>query len=100
MRTLKPGHLEEDGPITTFSTFYSFCFSPQVPLHLVVKYFLEGYPNYSNIVVWLSIIVGQPLAILCYFHDYYVSSVQVCVRKCSLCQALRENGAGSRVSNT
>ena len=70
--------------------FLFFLCSLQVPLHLVVKYFLEGYPNYSNIVVWLSIIVGQPLAILCYFHDYYVSSVQVCARKCSLCQALRE----------
>ena len=67
-----------------------FLCSLQVPLHLVVKYFLEGYPNYSNIVVWLSIIVGQPLAILCYFHDYYVSSVQVCVPNCSLCQAVRE----------
>ena len=76
-----------------------FLCSLQVPLHLVVKYFLEGYPNYSNIVVWLSIIVGQPLAILCYFHDYYVSSVQVCVRNVTFARLLAKNDAGSRVEH-
>lgn len=63
-------------PLRLFRFWAFLAMLSQVPLHLVVKYFLEGYPNYSNIVVWLSIIVGQPLAILCYFHDYYVSSVQ------------------------
>ncbi|PAA71768.1 hypothetical protein BOX15_Mlig000493g1, partial [Macrostomum lignano] len=27
----------------------------------------------GNMAVWLSLIIGQPLAIIMYFHDYYVS---------------------------
>ena len=54
----------------------------QVPLHLLVKSVLGKYPNYSNMVVWLSIIIGQPLAIFCYVHDYYVSSQRVCFIFC------------------
>lgn len=54
----------------------------QVPLDLIGKHFLKEYPNYGNVLVWVSIILGQPLAILCYFHDYYVSVGQVCIRIC------------------
>ena len=28
--------------------------------------------NYGNAAVWLSLIIGQPVAVLMYVHDYYV----------------------------
>ena len=42
----------------------------QVPLALFQSKYLHG--KWGNIVVWLSLILGQPIAILAYFHDYYV----------------------------
>ena len=63
---------------------FCFVFLRKVPLHIFVKKFFSKYPNYGNAVVWLSIILGQPLAIMMYFHDYYVSTVQVCVAGISL----------------
>lgn len=35
-----------------------------------VKRFLHG--NYGNMAVWVSLIVGQPIAIMMYIHDYYI----------------------------
>lgn len=37
---------------------------------LFVNRFLHG--KYGNMAVWISLILGQPVAILSYFHDYYV----------------------------
>ena len=65
-----------------FFSFFPFLFIYQVPLHLIGKHFFKEYPNYGNVLVWVSIILGQPLAILCYFHDYYVSVGQVCILIC------------------
>lgn len=45
-------------------------FPSQVPLALFVGRFLNG--NYGNAAVWISLIIGQPVAVLMYFHDYYV----------------------------
>ncbi|KAK2559686.1 Diacylglycerol O-acyltransferase 1 [Acropora cervicornis] len=61
-------------PLRLFRCWAFLAMLAQVPLHLLVKRVLGKYPNYSNMVVWLSIIIGQPLAIFCYVHDYYVSS--------------------------
>ncbi|XP_031563566.1 diacylglycerol O-acyltransferase 1-like [Actinia tenebrosa] len=47
----------------------------QLPMAVFIKKFIKN-PNYGNVVVWLSIILGQPLAIMMYFHDYYVRSLQ------------------------
>lgn len=55
------------------AVIFILSFRHQVPLHLLVKKFLGDYPNYGNMVVWLSIILGQPLAILTYVHDYYIT---------------------------
>lgn len=44
--------------------------SPQVPLAWFVSRFLNG--NYGNAAVWISLIIGQPVAVLMYVHDYYV----------------------------
>ena len=29
-------------------------------------------PRFGNALVWLSLIVGQPLAVMMYYHDYVV----------------------------
>ncbi|XP_074058253.1 diacylglycerol O-acyltransferase 1 [Macrotis lagotis] len=42
----------------------------QLPLAWLVGRFLQG--NYGNAAVWLSLIIGQPVAVLMYVHDYYV----------------------------
>jgi len=44
----------------------------QIPLAIFVNRYFSNYPHYANICVWLSIILGQPLAILMYYHDWYV----------------------------
>eukprot|EP00794_Sanderia_malayensis_P018880 gene18880-20780_t len=47
----------------------------QVPYSIFVAKFLSG--NYGNIAVWLSLILGQPVAILMYYHDYFVTHYTV-----------------------
>uniref|UniRef100_A0A3Q1F5K1 O-acyltransferase n=1 Tax=Acanthochromis polyacanthus TaxID=80966 RepID=A0A3Q1F5K1_9TELE len=42
----------------------------QLPFAWFVGYFLRG--NYGNAAVWMSLIIGQPFAVLMYVHDYYV----------------------------
>ncbi|RVE62638.1 hypothetical protein OJAV_G00159040 [Oryzias javanicus] len=42
----------------------------QLPLAWFVGRFLRG--NYGNAAVWISLIIGQPFAVLMYVHDYYV----------------------------
>ncbi|XP_006830840.1 PREDICTED: diacylglycerol O-acyltransferase 1 [Chrysochloris asiatica] len=42
----------------------------QIPLAWITNRFLMG--NYGNAVVWLTLIIGQPVAVLMYVHDYYV----------------------------
>lgn len=43
----------------------------QIPLSFLTDYIIKG-GRAGNVVVWLSLIVGQPLAILMYVHDWYV----------------------------
>lgn len=42
----------------------------QIPLAWFVGRFLRG--NYGNAAVWITLIIGQPFAVLMYVHDYYV----------------------------
>ncbi|XP_059021448.1 diacylglycerol O-acyltransferase 1 [Mustela lutreola] len=42
----------------------------QIPLAWLVSRFFQG--NYGNAAVWLTLIIGQPVAVLMYVHDYYV----------------------------
>lgn len=42
----------------------------QLPLAWLAGRFVRG--NYGNAAVWISIIIGQPFAVLMYVHDYYV----------------------------
>lgn len=44
----------------------------QIPFAMFVSKYLKNYPHYANVAVWVSLIIGQPLAILMYYHDYYI----------------------------
>lgn len=37
--------------------------------------FCKGRHQVGNMIVWMSLIVGQPIAILAYVHDYYIGNV-------------------------
>ncbi|VDD76140.1 unnamed protein product [Mesocestoides corti] len=44
----------------------------QQPYALLVHYYCPNGGKLGNMAMWLTLIVGQPLAIYMYFHDYYV----------------------------
>ena len=45
----------------------------QIPFAIIVSKYLSGHS--ANVAIWLSLIIGQPLAILMYYHDYYVTQM-------------------------
>ncbi|XP_067367426.1 diacylglycerol O-acyltransferase 1b isoform X3 [Channa argus] len=57
-------------PLRMFRLWAFLGMMAQLPLAWVVGRFLHG--NYGNAAVWISIIIGQPFAVLMYVHDYYV----------------------------
>ncbi|CDW52528.1 diacylglycerol O acyltransferase 1 [Trichuris trichiura] len=45
----------------------------QIPLNIITSAIpAENHP-WGNLLVWLSLILGQPLCILMYYHDWYVA---------------------------
>nr|XP_008100946.2 PREDICTED: diacylglycerol O-acyltransferase 1 [Anolis carolinensis] len=57
-------------PLKMFRLWAFMGMAAQIPLAWFVGRFLRG--NYSNAAVWISLIIGQPIAVLMYVHDYYV----------------------------
>lgn len=46
----------------------------QMPLSYFARFMeVKCGPRWGNIVVWASIILGQPLCIMMYYHDYVVT---------------------------
>ncbi|XP_057196611.1 diacylglycerol O-acyltransferase 1b [Triplophysa rosa] len=58
-------------PLRMFRLWAFMGMMAQIPLAWFVAKFLRG--NYGNAAVWLSLIIGQPIAVLMYVHDYYVT---------------------------
>ncbi|XP_071036199.1 diacylglycerol O-acyltransferase 1 isoform X2 [Parasteatoda tepidariorum] len=57
-------------PLKMFKLWAFFGMLAQLPFSIVVeKYF---HNQYGNVAVWISLLIGQPLCILMYYHDYYV----------------------------
>lgn len=49
------------------------CMFSQMPYaHVVHRMFPHG-GAWGNLAVWITLIIGQPLAMLFYFHDYYLA---------------------------
>uniref|UniRef100_A0A8C3XL02 diacylglycerol O-acyltransferase n=1 Tax=Chelydra serpentina TaxID=8475 RepID=A0A8C3XL02_CHESE len=57
-------------PLKMFRLWAFMGMMAQIPLAWLVGRFLRG--NYGNAAVWISLIIGQPIAVLMYVHDYYV----------------------------
>ncbi|XP_077209633.1 diacylglycerol O-acyltransferase 1 isoform X1 [Paroedura picta] len=57
-------------PLKMFRLWAFMGMMAQIPLAWFVGRFLQG--NYGNAAVWISLIIGQPVAVLMYVHDYYV----------------------------
>ncbi|XP_053251048.1 diacylglycerol O-acyltransferase 1 [Podarcis raffonei] len=57
-------------PLKMFRPWAFIGMMAQIPLAWFVGRFLQG--NYGNAAVWISLIIGQPIAVLMYVHDYYV----------------------------
>ncbi|CAL1542023.1 unnamed protein product [Lymnaea stagnalis] len=57
-------------PLRMFKTWAFMGMLMQVPTAYITSKFVHG--KWGNIIMWLSLILGQPVAILAYFHDYYI----------------------------
>ncbi|XP_006635906.2 diacylglycerol O-acyltransferase 1a [Lepisosteus oculatus] len=57
-------------PLKMFRLWAFMGMMAQIPLAWFVGRFLRG--NYGNAAVWISLIIGQPIAVLMYVHDYYI----------------------------
>ncbi|KAM3841043.1 diacylglycerol O-acyltransferase 1 isoform 1-T1 [Vipera latastei] len=57
-------------PLKMFRLWAFMGMMAQIPFSWFVSRFLQG--NYGNAAVWMSLIIGQPIAVLMYVHDYYV----------------------------
>nr|XP_057940740.1 diacylglycerol O-acyltransferase 1b [Doryrhamphus excisus] len=57
-------------PLRMFRLWAFMGMMAQLPLAWLVGHYLHG--NYGNAAVWISLIIGQPFAVLMYVHDYYV----------------------------
>ncbi|KAM4027618.1 diacylglycerol O-acyltransferase 1 [Anomaloglossus baeobatrachus] len=57
-------------PLKMFRLWAFMGMMSQLPLAWFVGRFLRG--NYGNAAVWISLMIGQPIAVLMYVHDYYI----------------------------
>ncbi|CAH8870169.1 unnamed protein product [Trichobilharzia szidati] len=49
----------------------------QVPYAYIVSRLFSNGGQAGNLAVWLALIIGQPMAILAYFHDYFITHYNV-----------------------
>uniref|UniRef100_V5GWV6 O-acyltransferase n=1 Tax=Anoplophora glabripennis TaxID=217634 RepID=V5GWV6_ANOGL len=60
-------------PLKTYKIWAFMGMMGQIPLSHISRYVERRYgPRFGNLVVWSSIIIGQPLCIMMYYHDYIV----------------------------
>ncbi|XP_026468476.1 diacylglycerol O-acyltransferase 1 [Ctenocephalides felis] len=61
-------------PLKTFQIWAFTGMMAQIPLSFISRFMeINVGPRWGNIVVWSSIILGQPLAIMMYYHDYMIT---------------------------
>ncbi|XP_065164907.1 diacylglycerol O-acyltransferase 1 [Atheta coriaria] len=61
-------------PLKTFKIWAFLGMMAQVPLSHISKFTEKKFgPRLGNVVVWASIIMGQPLCIMIYYHDYVIT---------------------------
>ncbi|XP_037928335.1 diacylglycerol O-acyltransferase 1 [Teleopsis dalmanni] len=61
-------------PLQTYKIWAFLGMMGQIPLSAISKFVERSLgPRMGNIIVWASIILGQPLCIMMYYHDYVVT---------------------------
>ncbi|XP_014212741.1 diacylglycerol O-acyltransferase 1 isoform X1 [Copidosoma floridanum] len=61
-------------PLKTFKIWAFIGMMGQIPLSILSKYVQKHWGDrWGNIVVWASLIIGQPLCIMMYYHDFVVT---------------------------
>lgn len=61
-------------PLKTFKIWAFMGMMAQVPLSHISKFMeIKCGPRWGNVVVWASLIIGQPLCIMIYYHDYVIT---------------------------
>ncbi|CAL7950423.1 unnamed protein product [Xylocopa violacea] len=61
-------------PLKTFQIWAFIGMMGQIPLSLLSKKVEKHYgARWGNITVWASLIIGQPLCIMMYYHDYAIT---------------------------
>ncbi|EDV99301.1 GH13104 [Drosophila grimshawi] len=64
-------------PLQTYKIWAFLGMMGQIPLSIISRYIERRLgPRMGNIIVWASIILGQPLCIMCYYHDYVITHFQ------------------------
>jgi len=60
-------------PLRLFKVWGFIGMMAQIPLFPLTKWISKNIgPRLGNVVVWLSLILGQPLGVMMYYHDYVV----------------------------
>lgn len=61
-------------PLRTFKVWAFLGMMSQLPLSFFSRYIEKRLgPRFGNMIVWASLIVGQPLCIMMYYHDYVIT---------------------------
>ncbi|OAF68938.1 hypothetical protein A3Q56_03318 [Intoshia linei] len=55
--------------VGSFNVWIFLGMSAQVPLQIITS--KVSNPRYSNAIIWLSLILGQPVVYILYYYDYY-----------------------------
>lgn len=60
-------------PLRTFKVWVFMAMMGQVPLSFISRFAeVRLGPRWGNVVIWASLIIGQPLCIMIYYHDYVI----------------------------
>ncbi|KAK9709761.1 MBOAT, membrane-bound O-acyltransferase family [Popillia japonica] len=60
-------------PLKTFKVWAFMGMMGQIPLSFISRFMeVKVGPRWGNVVVWASLIIGQPLCIMIYYHDYVI----------------------------
>lgn len=62
-------------PLKTFKIWAFLGMMSQLPLAIISKFLEKNLgERWGNICIWASLILGQPLCIMVYFHDYVINN--------------------------
>lgn len=62
-------------PLKTFNVYAFAGMMAQIPLSFISKLLDRNFgERWGNLVVWASLILGQPLCIMIYYHDYMIQN--------------------------